>query len=407
MAYTGHDISRRRLQSDVAGLESRVPSARRPAIPTSPTTPSPRCGARGTRRRPRATPACRINNGANYRNDLGTIASDGFNLVRLYNWDMARGTSADRPSNTGLDHINFLNYASTLGLKIVVPVSDFFLSNDQYAWNRQDARQQLLLRLGARTPSSTTSSSSSPASPIPRRARSTPPSIRSASATRATSARASPAAAPLPPTSSPARTGGSTTCTSRSTARGHGARRRSRRQRPERHDRADQRHLRQCRPGTARPGAGSRHCSFGVSAGDAHAQRLVRRHQHLHRGRDGPRQPSIRASRATTTTASTSARARRRRLSPTGSPHVGPVRQPAPRRGRAPSQRAAAVDGGVHAQPRRIPRSGPTRPRPPSTRPRRSRAYLADNKAGTADSTTNLMGYNYFEFNDEPAIGPS
>lgn len=67
-----------------------------------------------------------------FRNDLGTIANAGFNLVRLYDWNMARGTSAT--SNVGRDHINFLDYADKLGLKVVVPVSDYFLSNDQYAW---------------------------------------------------------------------------------------------------------------------------------------------------------------------------------------------------------------------------------------------------------------------------------
>jgi len=75
------------------------------------------------------------NNGTNYRDDLKTISSIGFNLVRLYNWDMARGTTYS--SGIGLDHINFLNYAKTLGLKVVVPVSDYFLSDDQYAWNNQ------------------------------------------------------------------------------------------------------------------------------------------------------------------------------------------------------------------------------------------------------------------------------
>ena len=71
-----------------------------------------------------------VNNGtgtANYRGDLQTMVTDGFNLVRLYNWDMARGTTSS--SNTGLDHLNFLNTAKQLGLQVVVPVSDFFLSN--------------------------------------------------------------------------------------------------------------------------------------------------------------------------------------------------------------------------------------------------------------------------------------
>jgi hypothetical protein len=77
-------------------------------------------------------------NGGNYRNDLGTIASDGFNLVRLYNWGPARGTS---PADDlkGLDHINFLNYAKTLGLKIIVPVSDFFLNDTKFSWNHAPA----------------------------------------------------------------------------------------------------------------------------------------------------------------------------------------------------------------------------------------------------------------------------
>ncbi len=77
------------------------------------------------------------NNGRNYRNDLATIADAGFNLVRLYNWDMARGTTP--ASNVGLDHVNFLDYAHTLGLKVVVPVSDYFLCDDKYAWNNQAA----------------------------------------------------------------------------------------------------------------------------------------------------------------------------------------------------------------------------------------------------------------------------
>jgi hypothetical protein len=73
------------------------------------------------------------NGAANYRDDLGTIAKAGFNLVRLYDWGMARGTSAS--SDVGLDHINFLNYAQSLGVKVVVPVSNYFLSNDPFSWN--------------------------------------------------------------------------------------------------------------------------------------------------------------------------------------------------------------------------------------------------------------------------------
>jgi hypothetical protein len=77
-----------------------------------------------------STPA---NNGTNYRDDLGTLAKDGFNLIRLYDWNPSRGTAPAEPF-VGLDHINFLNYAKSLGMKVVVPVSNYFLSNDQFSW---------------------------------------------------------------------------------------------------------------------------------------------------------------------------------------------------------------------------------------------------------------------------------
>ena len=67
------------------------------------------------------------------RDDLATTAGLGFTLVRLYDWDMARGTSATQPA--GRDHIGFLNHAGALKLKVVVPVSDYFLGDDRYAWN--------------------------------------------------------------------------------------------------------------------------------------------------------------------------------------------------------------------------------------------------------------------------------
>jgi hypothetical protein len=89
--------------------------------------------SKGSITAPLGDPSVPIDNGKNYRNDLGQISSYGFNLVRLYDWDMARGTTAT--SNVGLDHINFLNYANSLGLKVVIPVSDYFLSDDQYAWD--------------------------------------------------------------------------------------------------------------------------------------------------------------------------------------------------------------------------------------------------------------------------------
>ncbi len=92
---------------------------------------------------PPGDPSVPVNNGTNYRDDLGTIQTDGFHLVRLYNWDPARGTASTpgpyppangapalpATSDVGLDHLNFLNYATTQKLKIVVPVSDYFISN--------------------------------------------------------------------------------------------------------------------------------------------------------------------------------------------------------------------------------------------------------------------------------------
>src|SRR5438105_4893386 len=72
-------------------------------------------------------------NNSIYRNDLKTIQSIGFNLIRLYDWDMARGSTS--VTGAGLDHINFLDYANSLGMKVVVPVADYFVGDDQYSWN--------------------------------------------------------------------------------------------------------------------------------------------------------------------------------------------------------------------------------------------------------------------------------
>ncbi len=72
-------------------------------------------------------------NGNSYRNDLGTIQGAGSTLIRLYNWDPTRGWNG----TVGTEHIHFLNKANSLGLQVVVPVSNYFLSDDQYAWNGQ------------------------------------------------------------------------------------------------------------------------------------------------------------------------------------------------------------------------------------------------------------------------------
>jgi hypothetical protein len=77
--------------------------------------------------------------GSRGRNDLATIAAKGFNLVRLYDWGPSR-TNAGGPKDGA--HLNFLKYAYSLKpndgyshhLKVIVPVSAYFLSNDHFAW---------------------------------------------------------------------------------------------------------------------------------------------------------------------------------------------------------------------------------------------------------------------------------
>ncbi len=52
---------------------------------------------------------------AGYRDDLGRLKQIGVNLVRLYDWD---------PAN---NHMPFLDYCYVLGIKVLVPVSNYFL----------------------------------------------------------------------------------------------------------------------------------------------------------------------------------------------------------------------------------------------------------------------------------------
>lgn len=68
------------------------------------------------------------------RQDLQTLHDAGFNLIRLYNWGPSRGWNG----TSGNAHISFLDKAQELGLKVIVPISDYFLGNDQYAWNGQN-----------------------------------------------------------------------------------------------------------------------------------------------------------------------------------------------------------------------------------------------------------------------------
>lgn len=57
------------------------------------------------------------------RNDLQTMADAGINLVRLYDYNFQRGTS--QWSTGGPGHIPFLDQAQSLGIKVIIPVSNY------------------------------------------------------------------------------------------------------------------------------------------------------------------------------------------------------------------------------------------------------------------------------------------
>jgi hypothetical protein len=87
-----------------------------------------------------------INNNQ-YRDDIGVIGNYCFNLVRLYDWNPTRGWNG----SSGTAHVNFLNYAQKNGLQVIVPISNYFLSDDQYAWdgNNPDSSYSLTSAPGA------------------------------------------------------------------------------------------------------------------------------------------------------------------------------------------------------------------------------------------------------------------
>ena len=60
----------------------------------------------------------------NCRNDLKTIKDMGINLIRLYDWDNRN------------DHSQFLNYCQSLGIKVVVPISNYLPKHPEY-WKEQ------------------------------------------------------------------------------------------------------------------------------------------------------------------------------------------------------------------------------------------------------------------------------
>jgi len=59
------------------------------------------------------------------RNDLQTIKNLGINLIRLYDWD---------PRN---DHSQFLDYANSLNIKVVVPISNWLPKQSSTVWDEQ------------------------------------------------------------------------------------------------------------------------------------------------------------------------------------------------------------------------------------------------------------------------------
>jgi hypothetical protein len=95
--------------------------------------------------KPELNPKTNTRDGSRGRNDLATIANEGFNVVRLYNWSPTR-----RKVGGALDsaHWNFLRYAEKLKpndgysqhLGVIVPVSDYFVSNDKFAWSAGNAQ---------------------------------------------------------------------------------------------------------------------------------------------------------------------------------------------------------------------------------------------------------------------------
>ena len=68
------------------------------------------------------------------RNDLQAMADAGVNVIRLYDYNYARDASAPTPGTAGHGHIAFLDRAQALGIKVIIPVSNWNFSNERYAW---------------------------------------------------------------------------------------------------------------------------------------------------------------------------------------------------------------------------------------------------------------------------------
>lgn len=62
------------------------------------------------------------------RDDLETMAAAGVNLVRLYDYNYQRGSTQWKTGGNG--HIPFLDKAQSLGIKVIIPVSNYNLANE-------------------------------------------------------------------------------------------------------------------------------------------------------------------------------------------------------------------------------------------------------------------------------------
>ena len=61
------------------------------------------------------------------RNDLEAMAAQGVNLIRLYDYNYQRGS--DKWTTGGNGHIAFLDKAQSLGIKVIIPVSNYNFKN--------------------------------------------------------------------------------------------------------------------------------------------------------------------------------------------------------------------------------------------------------------------------------------
>ena len=70
------------------------------------------------------------------RNDLQAMAAQGVNLVRLYDYNYQRGS--DKWETGGNGHIAFLDKAQSLGIKVIIPVSNYNFKNqdrENHPWD--------------------------------------------------------------------------------------------------------------------------------------------------------------------------------------------------------------------------------------------------------------------------------